>query len=170
MVEVKKKRAPGAGRKPVDDKIKEIAKALCNFQGTVETVRKEAVNPFFKSKYASLANILDVVRKPLFDNGLSVVQLPAGEHQLTTIIMHTSGEWLEETYSMTPTKNDPQGLGSVITYQRRYALGAALGLNIDEDDDADWEDRYAFLKGLPAPRELYPERWLTKATPYTAEE
>jgi len=41
---------------------------------------------------------------------------------------------------------------------------------VDEDDDADWEDRYAFLKGLIAPRELYPERWLTKATPYTAEE
>lgn len=118
------------------ESIKELATALCKFQGAVETVRKEAVNPFFKSKYASLANILDVIRKPLFENGLSFVQLPSGQHELTTIIMHTSGEWIEETYSMTPTKNDPQGLGSVITYQRRYALGAALGLNIDEDDDA----------------------------------
>lgn len=117
------------------DSIKELATALCKFQGAVETVRKEAVNPFFKSKYASLANILDVIRKPLFENGLSFVQLPAGEHNLTTMLMHVSGEWIEETYSMTPTKNDPQGLGSVITYQRRYALGAVLGLNIDDDDD-----------------------------------
>ena len=117
------------------ESIKELATALCKFQGAVETVRKEATNPFFKSKYASLANILDVIRKPLFENGLSFVQLPAGEHQLTTMLMHTSGEWIEETYSMTPAKNDPQGLGSVITYQRRYALGAVLGLNIDEDDD-----------------------------------
>lgn len=117
------------------ESIKELATALCKFQGAVETVRKEATNPFFKSKYASLANILDVIRKPLFENGLSFVQLPAGEHSLTTMLMHVSGEWIEETYSMTPTKNDPQGLGSVITYQRRYALGAVLGLNIDEDDD-----------------------------------
>jgi hypothetical protein len=49
--------------------------------------------------------------------------------------MHVSGEWISATYEMKPTKDDPQGAGSVITYQRRYALGAALGLNIDEDDD-----------------------------------
>ena len=49
--------------------------------------------------------------------------------------MHSSGEYIGETYVMTPTKNDPQGLGSAITYQRRYALGAILSLNIDEDDD-----------------------------------
>jgi hypothetical protein len=50
--------------------------------------------------------------------------------------MHVSGEWMSESYEMQPTKHDPQGAGSVITYQRRYALGAILGLNIDEDDDA----------------------------------
>jgi len=55
---------------------------------------------------------------------------------MTTILMHAdSGEFLEGTFKMTPSKNDPQGQGSVITYQRRYALGAVLGLNIDEDDD-----------------------------------
>jgi hypothetical protein len=118
------------------DSIKEIATALCKFQGEVEKIKKGNTNPFFKSKYASLSDILNVIREPLTDNGLSFVQFPSGEHGLCTMIMHTSGEWINETYFMKPTKDDPQGAGSVITYQRRYALGAILGLNIDEDDDA----------------------------------
>ena len=117
------------------ESIKAIAAALCNFQNEVGKIKKGETNPFFKSKYASLADILDVIQKPLSNNELAFVQFPEGDHQLTTMLMHTSGEWMSATYSMTPAKNDPQGLGSVITYQRRYALGAVLGLNIDDDDD-----------------------------------
>jgi hypothetical protein len=76
-----------------------------------------------------------VVKQPLVDNGLSFVQFPRGKYGLETMLMHTSGEWLSQSYEMEPTKRDPQGAGSVITYQRRYALGAILGLNIDVDDD-----------------------------------
>lgn len=115
--------------------IKEIASALCQFQAQVETIKKTATNPFFKSKYADLADILDVIRQPLADNGLSFVQFPKGKNCLDTMLMHVSGEWISESFEMTPTKNDPQGAGSVITYQRRYALGSILGLNIDVDDD-----------------------------------
>lgn len=98
-------------------------------------VSKDAKNPFYKNKYASLSNILDAVTKPLNDNGLSVVQMPCNEG-LTTMLIHTSGEWISST-SSTPVKDttDPQKLGSAITYARRYALGAILSLNIDEDDD-----------------------------------
>lgn len=117
------------------ESIKEIANALCKFQAEVEKIKKGAVNPFFKSKYATLADILDVIRQPLADNGLSFVQFPKGIHGLETMLMHISGEYLSESYEMRPVKDDPQGAGSVITYQRRYALGAVLGLNIDEDDD-----------------------------------
>lgn len=117
------------------ESIKELATALCEFQGAVEKIKKTEVNPFFKSKYASLADILDVIRQPLADNGLSFVQFPKGKYGLETMLMHTSGEWISESYEMEPTKHDPQGAGSVITYQRRYALGAILGLNIDVDDD-----------------------------------
>lgn len=116
--------------------IKNLATALCEFQSAVETIKKGETNPFFKSKYASLNDILNVIRQPLADNGLSFVQFPKGKYGLDTMLMHTSGEWLSESYEMEPTKHDPQGAGSVITYQRRYALGAILGLNIDEDDDA----------------------------------
>jgi hypothetical protein len=120
--------------------IKELATALCAFQGAVETIRKTATNPFFKSKYADLADILEGIRQPLVDNGLSFVQFPKGKYGLETMLMHVSGEYLSESYEMAPSRNDPQGAGAVITYQRRYALGAILGLNIDIDTDGE-EDK-----------------------------
>jgi hypothetical protein len=119
--------------------IKNLAIALCAFQGEVETITKTATNPFFKSKYADLPDILAAIRQPLVNNGLSFVQFPKGKYGLETMLMHVSGEWLSESYEMVPTKNDPQGAGSVITYQRRYALGAILGLNIDIDADGEEE-------------------------------
>jgi hypothetical protein len=120
--------------------IKNLAIALCAFQGEVETITKTATNPYFKSKYADLPDILAAIRLPLVNNGLSFVQFPKGKYGLETMLMHTSGEWLSESYEMVPSKNDPQGAGAVITYQRRYALGAILGLNIDIDTDGE-EDR-----------------------------
>ena len=118
------------------DSIKNIAQAIAHFHTLVGTIKKTSTNPFFKSKYADLSDILTGIAQPLEDSGLSFSQFPVGEFELSTILMHPeSGEWLEGTYKMTPTKNDPQGAGSVITYQRRYALGAILGLNIDIDDD-----------------------------------
>lgn len=117
------------------ESIKEIANALCKFQQEVGKIKKSANNTFFKSKYATLSDILDVIQEPLSNSGLSVMQLPVGENELETIVMHISGEFIASKYTMRPTKNDPQGVGSCITYQRRYALGAALSLNIDEDDD-----------------------------------
>jgi len=117
--------------------IGEIAKALSIFHVKVDKIRKDATNPFFKSKYASLSNILEVIDLPLIESGLSFAQFPTDENGLTTILMHgESGEWIESNYKMKPAKDDPQGIGSAITYQRRYALSAVLGLNIDDDDDA----------------------------------
>jgi hypothetical protein len=113
----------------------EITKALIAFHQEIGKIKKDAQNPYFKSDYASLSNILDAIKDPLTSNGLTFVQFPDGENGLTTRLMHSSGQWLEATYTMVPAKNDPQGLGSAITYQRRYSLGAVLGLNIDNDDD-----------------------------------
>jgi len=114
-----------------------IAKAISTFHVKVDKIRKDASNPFFKSKYASLSNILDAIDIPLIESGLSFAQFPTGKNGLTTILMHgETGEWMESDYEMKPVKDDPQGIGSAITYQRRYALSAILGLNIDDDDDA----------------------------------
>lgn len=117
------------------DSIKNIAAALVGFHKEVGKIAKDAKNPFFKSSYASLSGILDTINEPLNNNGLSIAQFPEGENGLTTRLMHTSGEWIEATYQMKPAKDDPQGRGSAITYQRRYAIGAVLCLTIDDDDD-----------------------------------
>lgn len=117
------------------ESITELSKALVKFHSEMGKVSKDAKNPFYKNKYASLSNIIEAVNKPLNDNGLSIVQMPCIEG-LTTMLVHSSGEWISST-SSTPVKDstDPQKLGSAITYARRYALGAILSLNIDEDDD-----------------------------------
>lgn len=116
--------------------IKNIAGALLVFHMKVESIKKDASNPFFKSKYASLSNILENIQIPLSESGLAFSQIPTGEGGLTTILVHAeSGEYIMGEYIMKPTKTDPQSLGSAITYQRRYALCAVLGLNIEDDDD-----------------------------------
>ena len=118
------------------ESIKEIAVALHKFHGLMGKVGKDAVNPHFKNKYASLSNIIEATTPHLNAVGLSIIQLPC-ESGLETMILHISGEYISSV-SLTPCKDasNPQALGSALTYARRYALGAVLSLNIDEDDDA----------------------------------
>ncbi len=116
--------------------MKNIAQGLSIFQSKVGVIGRSSSNPFFKSKYASLEDILPAIQPSLQEAGLTFTQIPTGENELRTIIIHVeSGESIEGTYKMTPAKNDPQGQGAAITYMRRYALVAMLGLNTDEDDD-----------------------------------
>jgi hypothetical protein len=137
------------------ESIKNIAGALVKFQASVSKVAKESNNPFFKSKYASLANILSTIQKPLSECGLAVSQFPDGD-ALTTIILHSeSGEWMESSYTMPVAKqNDPQAMGSAITYARRYALGSILNLNIDDDDDG---EKAMGRQSAPKKEELTPK-------------
>lgn len=118
--------------------ISSLAKALGLFHVKIEKVKKENTNPFFHSKYASLSTILDAIDLPLTETGLVFSQHPSGVNELTTILIHSeSGEYFESTYTMpVSAQNSPQAVGSAITYARRYALGAILGLNIEDDDDA----------------------------------
>ena len=119
--------------------ISELAKALVKFNARVGKISKDAKNPFFKNNYATLDNIINEVRPILSEFGLNILQLPSsdGEHiKISTLLMHESGEWLEsDGLTMKPVKNDPQGMGSAITYARRYALQSFLSLNTGEDDD-----------------------------------
>jgi len=119
------------------ESIKNLSAALAKFHGLVGKIKKDAKNPFFKSTYASLANILDGIQSPLQESGLVFSQFPTDQNGLSTVLIHAeSGEWMESTYIMPVAKqNDPQAVGSAITYARRYALASILGLNIDEDDD-----------------------------------
>lgn len=134
--------------------MKNIAKALSIFYEEMGTITKDASNPFFHSKYAPLETILPAIKEPLKKAGLVFTQFPSkltlfvqntgsdnmGVYQITpalkTIIIHVeSGETIESETPLILAKQDPQGVGSAITYMRRYALVSMLGLNCDEDDD-----------------------------------
>ncbi len=119
---------------------KELATALAKAQGEMAGAKKDSANPFFKSKYADLASVWEACRVPLSSNGLAVsqwIEESDPEHvRVTTRLDHSSGEWLASTMNVLMTKPDAQGMGSAITYARRYALAAAVGV-APEDDDAE---------------------------------
>ena len=115
--------------------ITNLAKAMMEFQKEVKAVQKNGENPHFKSSFATLDDIVAAIKEPMAKAKLSYVQMPTGENQLVTILMHETGEYMESTVKMKPTKDDPQGQGSAITYMRRYSLSAMLGLATEEDDD-----------------------------------
>lgn len=120
------------------DSITKIASALVKAQGQLQIAVKDSTNPAFRSKYADLGSVWDACRAALQDNGLSVVQLPhrgePGHAALETILLHESGEFISGVSETRLVKDDPQGYGSAITYLRRYALSAMLGI-VAEDDD-----------------------------------
>ena len=117
--------------------IGKLAEALSKAQGTMKNAIKDSDNPFFKSKYADLASVADACRAELAANGLAVSQLPEmreGKLVLTYVLMHSSGEWLSGELEMNPVKQDPQGIGSAITYARRYTLAGIAGIATEDDD------------------------------------
>lgn len=102
-------------------------------------VKRTKDNPFHKSKYAELSGVLDATREPLAENGLSVIQFPTskeGQVGVTTRILHESGEFMEDSIYITPKEtNNPQVVGSIITYFRRYALQGVTNVAPEDDDD-----------------------------------
>lgn len=119
----------------------ELVKALAKATLAFDTVLKDADNPFFKSKYADLSNYINATRKPLAENNLVLTQMP-GEASgnrvtVTTMLLHTSSEWLRSDIVMPCGKPDAQGVGSALTYGRRYGYGAMLNLTGELDDDAE---------------------------------
>ena len=121
------------------ESIKELATALAKFQEEVTNPKNTADNPFFKSKYAPLNDVLSLVRPILSKNGLSLLQSPSGDGErivITTMLMHSSGEWIElDPLMLKADKVTAQGAGSAITYGRRYAVSAILGISSEDDDD-----------------------------------
>ena len=119
------------------ESIKELAAALNKAQAEMSGAKKGANNPFFKSKYADLNAVVDAVRIPFCENGLSYSQFPIMEDNkvgVETILMHESGEWMSSILTLPMTKQDPQAAGSAITYARRYALQAIAGIPAEDDD------------------------------------
>lgn len=137
--------------------MKELATALAKAQAMMKPALKDSTNPHFKSKYADLTSIWEACRDALTKNGLSVAQVTEFDGDLCwikTILLHSSGEVLEGRYPLRPVQNTPQGMGSAISYARRYALAAMVGVVADDDDGqaASAGDRYeAQRQQEPAP-------------------
>lgn len=121
------------------DEIDAVAKALHAAQGTLRAAAKSATNPHFKSKYAPLSEIWAVAVDAMKENGLSIAQYGIGGDaatlELMTILMHDSGQYIGGALVVPLAKHDPQGVGSAITYARRYAIACMLGIITEEDDD-----------------------------------
>ena len=124
------------------ENITDLAKALLNVQRAVQPVTKDAENPFTKSWYASLNSVMDACRDALIENGIWLCQYPVPVEQpnslgLVTKLTHAeSGQWQNSLAVVPLPKADPQGMGSAMTYARRYALTAMLGM-VTEDDDGE---------------------------------
>ena len=135
------------------DSIAAIAAALVKAQTQMSGARAAQTNPHFKSKYAGLEEVVEAVKKPFADHGIAFSQHPFSDESgtgVTTILMHTSGEWLQSDYVLPMVKSTPQGAGSSLTYARRYALAAVAGLP-QRDDDGNEAEAIAANES-PAPR------------------
>lgn len=163
--------APAPQLRIVDDEpVPELYAALAKAQGVIEPAKKSSKNPHFGSSFADLAAIREACRKPLADNNLCVIQMPvttARGLELKTTLAHSSGQRVIGFYPVTPMKGDAQGIGSAITYAKRYSLSAMVGVvSEDEDDDgegAQGRGRNGF-DALPHERQRQPEQ-LRAATP-----
>lgn len=123
------------------ENIESLAEALSKAQGEMTGAKKSLVNSFFKSKYSDLSSVVEAISGPFANHGLSFVQAPgigeSGMITVTTRLMHSSGQWIEGTVTLPPTKNDAQGYGSAITYGRRYGLQSIAGVpSVDDDAQA----------------------------------
>jgi hypothetical protein len=116
---------------------KEIAAALAKAQGVIKGAAKDRLNPHFKRAYADLASVWDACRAPLAANGIAVIQgveADGGTVRVETMLAHASGEWMASTLTLLATPATPQGVGSALTYGRRYGLAAMVGIAPEDDD------------------------------------
>ena len=122
------------------ESINELAEALGKAQSQMTGAKKASANPFFKSKYSDLSQVMEAISGPFSDNDLCFVQGAEADElrvAVSTRIIHKSGQWIESTTILPPTKPDAQGWGSAITYAKRYGLQSLAGVpSVDDDGNA----------------------------------
>lgn len=138
MEAVKREEVDYSGRfKERSESIGNLVKSLIKFQTEVPVIKKESNNPYFNSKYADLASIVQTIKPTLSQNGFAYTQrlisLASDQADVQTVLLHESGEYISSSVGV--KAQTPQALGSAITYARRYGLSALLGLTPDDDDD-----------------------------------
>jgi hypothetical protein len=136
------------------EQIASVAEALAKAHAEISSIERDGKNPHFKSRYATLDQILESVRPVLAKNGLIIVQGSddtSDDHKYIIVkssVIHSSGQWIETSVQVPVTKNDAHGLGSALTYGRRYSLGALLAISTQEADD----DGNAAVKSMRKPQ------------------
>lgn len=122
------------------EELNELFAALSKFRENFRQPMKDKQNPFFKSKYVPLENVVEAIDEAIKGTGLAYLQYATSEGQdisVSTIITHTSGQYIEfEPLTLPASKADAQQAGSAVTYARRYALSTIFGVTFCEDDDA----------------------------------
>jgi hypothetical protein len=131
-------RAVTIGAAQSSPQLDQLGTALAKAQAAIKGAVKDVANPFFKAHYADLSSVWEACRAALTENGLSVVQLPErganGEVAVITMLLHASGQFITSRIASKPSKDDPQQVGSVVTYLRRYGLAAMVGVAPEDDD------------------------------------
>lgn len=140
------------------ENINELSVALTKVQAELLGAKKDVKNGFFKSNYADLESCWEAARAPLAKHGLSVCQVTGRDEHgiyLETVLTHTSGQWISGQMPVLLVKQDPQALGSAITYARRYSLAAIIGL-VQTDDDGEAAIGRVSAQATPEPK--YPKQ------------
>jgi hypothetical protein len=154
------------------ENLTDLAAALSKAQGEITGALKDSANPFFKSKYADLASCWDACRAALSKNGLAVVQAPTTLETVTyleTTLLHTSGQWMRSSFVVSPKDDTSQAMGSAITYARRYALCAFVGVAQVDDDGNAASGRSTEPTGIHSPKgdlgkQINPDQAMATAT------
>lgn len=113
---------------------KQITKAIIKAQMKIKHAEKDASNPHFRSEYATLESVIDAVKEHLLENEVTIIQSQTPNNTLITRLQHSSGEFFQSEAVLLNNKNDMQGLGSAITYQRRYSIASMLCIAQSDDD------------------------------------
>ena len=139
----------------MSEKVDKLMPALLKVKSKMEAVRKDAKNPFFKSKYAGLNNYLEGIEPLLQENGLVLLQ-PIEDNQVASTIVHAeSGQYITSSMTMVcKNPDDMQQKGSAATYARRYTLSGLLAFQTEEDNDGEGamgRNNFIAPKSTPAP-------------------
>jgi hypothetical protein len=151
------------------DQLDQLGTAMSAAQAEIEDAPKDSINPHFKSKYADLATVLKTLRPALARHGLSLIQTTGitaeGAPVLTTTLLHKSGQWMAGDYPLEPAQRTPQGMGSAMTYARRYCAAAIVGIAQDDDDANDASGRHNGQQQAPRYEQPAPRQAASQATP-----
>jgi len=152
--------APASDGVRMSPSIGKLTDALAKAQGEMKGAAKDATNPHFRSKYPTLASVCDAC-DPLAKHGIAYLQPTRAEGihvTVTTMLAHSSGEWIAQDLTLTAGQNTPQAVGSAITYGRRYGLAAMVGIAPEDDDGEAAEPRNATPLAPSAPKPTKPAK------------